>query len=138
RRRLRSSRRVRSFPARSHRRSVSTLTPIAAAASPSESSDGSCPGTAHAGYRPRASLDGPRVRCSQGCLIQPGSTAMASTEPMEGVPAVDPAGALKRVVRDGANDLVAVEEPLEIRVDGEPIAGTMRTPGHDEELAAGL
>ena len=63
---------------------------------------------------------------------------MASTEPMQGVPAVDPAGALKRVVRDGASDLVAVEEPLEIRVDGEPIAVTMRTPGHDEELAAGF
>jgi FdhD protein len=30
---------------------------------------------------------------------------------------------------------VAVEEPLEIRVDGRPLALTMRTPGHDEELA---
>jgi FdhD protein len=48
------------------------------------------------------------------------------------------AGALKRVVRDGESDLVAVEQPLEIRVDGEPIAVTMRTPGHDEELAAGF
>jgi formate dehydrogenase assembly factor FdhD len=46
--------------------------------------------------------------------------------------------ALKRVVRDGESDLVAVEEPLEIRVDGEPIAVTMRTPGHDEELAVGF
>jgi FdhD protein len=35
-------------------------------------------------------------------------------------------------------DLVAVEEPLEIRVDGEPLAVTMRTPGHDEELALGF
>jgi FdhD protein len=33
---------------------------------------------------------------------------------------------------------VAVEEPLEIRVDGEPLAVTMRTPGHDEELALGF
>ena len=32
----------------------------------------------------------------------------------------------------------AVEEPLEIRVDGEPLAVTMRTPGHDEELALGF
>jgi FdhD protein len=48
------------------------------------------------------------------------------------------ARALKRVVRDGESDLVAVEEPLEIRVDGEPIAVTMRTPGHDEELAVGF
>jgi FdhD protein len=35
-------------------------------------------------------------------------------------------------------DRVAVEEPLEIRVDGEPVAVTMRTPGHDEELALGF
>ncbi len=45
---------------------------------------------------------------------------------------------LKRIVRDGESDLVAVEEPLEIRVDGEPLAVTMRTPGHDEELALGF
>jgi FdhD protein len=35
-------------------------------------------------------------------------------------------------------DLVAVEEPLEIRVNGAPVAVTMRTPGHDEELALGF
>ena len=35
-------------------------------------------------------------------------------------------------------DLVAVEEPLEIRIAGEPVAVTMRTPGHDEELALGF
>jgi FdhD protein len=28
-------------------------------------------------------------------------------------------------------DLLAVEEPLEIRVDGEPLTVTMRTPGDD-------
>ena len=33
---------------------------------------------------------------------------------------------------------MAVEEPLEIRVDGRPLAVTMRTPGHDEELALGF
>jgi FdhD protein len=43
------------------------------------------------------------------------------------------------VVRDGGvADRVAVEEPLEIRVGGEPLAITMRTPGHDEELAVGF
>src|SRR4051794_11034877 len=35
-------------------------------------------------------------------------------------------------------DLVAVEEPLEIRINGAPVAVTMRTPGHDEELALGF
>jgi FdhD protein len=45
---------------------------------------------------------------------------------------------LRRLVHDGEEDFVAVEEPLEIRVDGEPIAVTMRTPGHDEELALGF
>ena len=35
-------------------------------------------------------------------------------------------------------DEVAVEEPLEIQVDTRPVAVTMRTPGHDEELAAGF
>ena len=33
---------------------------------------------------------------------------------------------------------MAVEEPLEIRVDGVALAVTMRTPGHDEELALGF
>src|SRR4051812_47203922 len=35
-------------------------------------------------------------------------------------------------------DDLAVEEPLEIRVDGVPLAVTMRTPGEDEELAVGF
>jgi len=35
-------------------------------------------------------------------------------------------------------DLVAAEEPLEIRIGGAPVAVTMRTPGHDEELALGF
>jgi len=37
-----------------------------------------------------------------------------------------------------ARDWVAVEEPLEIRVTGDAVAITMRTPGHDAELAAGF
>jgi len=40
---------------------------------------------------------------------------------------------------DGATeDVVAVEEPLELRIGGRPVAVTMRTPGHDEELALGF
>lgn len=35
-------------------------------------------------------------------------------------------------------DVVAVEEPLEIRVNGRPVAVTMRTPGDDVELALGF
>ena len=35
-------------------------------------------------------------------------------------------------------DRVAVEEPLEIRIGGQPVAVTMRTPGHDEELGLGF
>ncbi|MBX5442160.1 MAG: formate dehydrogenase accessory sulfurtransferase FdhD [Solirubrobacteraceae bacterium] len=42
------------------------------------------------------------------------------------------------VHHDGGRDEVAVEEPLEIRVDGAPLTVTMRTPGHDEELALGF
>ena len=52
--------------------------------------------------------------------------------------------AKKRVVRwakamkSEAHDELAVEEPLEIRIDTRPLVVTMRTPGHDEELAAGF
>jgi FdhD protein len=35
-------------------------------------------------------------------------------------------------------DEIAAEEPLEIRIAGEPVSVTMRTPGHDLELVAGL
>lgn len=36
------------------------------------------------------------------------------------------------------SDTVAVEEPLEIRVRGQAVAITMRTPSHDHELACGF
>ena len=41
-----------------------------------------------------------------------------------------------RLQRD--RDELAVEEPLEIRLDTRPFVVTMRTPGHDEELVAGF
>jgi FdhD protein len=54
------------------------------------------------------------------------------THATRGVDAVRlPGGARER-------DVLAVEEPLELRIGGEPIAVTMRTPGHDEELALGF
>ena len=36
------------------------------------------------------------------------------------------------------SDELAVEEPLEIRIGGDPISVTMRTPGQDIELVAGM
>jgi FdhD protein len=63
--------------------------------------------------------------------IHPDDTASALSN--EAVP-----GMIATVLHDGRRDEVAVEEPLEIRVDGAPLAVTMRTPGHDEELALGF
>jgi FdhD protein len=49
--------------------------------------------------------------------------------------------AVERVTPDGRRrrvDSLAAEEPLELRVDGKPLAVTMRTPGQDVELAHGF
>lgn len=52
------------------------------------------------------------------------------------------AGSIIRRTEDGGHecvtDEVAIEEPLEIRIGGNAIATTMRTPGHDDELTAGF
>ena len=52
------------------------------------------------------------------------------------------AGSVMRRKADGSceciTDEVTIEEPLEIRIGASPIAVTMRTPGNDEELAAGF
>jgi FdhD protein len=48
---------------------------------------------------------------------------------------------IRRYVSEGStveDDLLPVEEPLQIRMAGENVVVTMRTPGHDEELAAGF
>lgn len=39
---------------------------------------------------------------------------------------------------ESGTDRVVVEEPLQLVVDGHPVAVVMRTPGRDEELAAGF
>jgi len=46
-----------------------------------------------------------------------------------------------RITAAGAapmDDAVAVERALEIRIDGQPLTVTLRTPGHDRELALGF
>ncbi len=59
-------------------------------------------------------------------------------EPMEAPPYSTARVEVVRIPDGAANDVVAVEEPLEIRIGGMPVAVTMRTPGHDEELAIGF
>ena len=49
--------------------------------------------------------------------------------------------AAQRMVSTGTTpveEAVAVEEPLEIQINGSPWVTTMRTPGHDYDLAIGL
>lgn len=64
-------------------------------------------------------------------MAQADIAKQAPTSPWQ-VTKVTPAGAAS------SPDVLAREEPLEIRVNGQSIAVTMRTPGHDEELAAGF
>lgn len=69
--------------------------------------------------------------------ITPGETT-AKTLPQDGIAA----GSILRCDPNGnfecVTDELAVEEPLEIRVNDEPLAISMRTPGYDGELAAGF
>lgn len=71
-------------------------------------------------------------------LLVPTSTSSESNSVSEGIGA----GTVARRRADGSfeclADDVAVEEPLEIRIGAKAVAITMRTPGHDEELAAGF
>src|SRR5437867_12878011 len=52
------------------------------------------------------------------------------------------AGKIIRRKDDGSleylRDELTIEEPLEIRIGTKTLATTMRTPGHDDELAAGF
>src|SRR6266498_1388416 len=51
-------------------------------------------------------------------------------------------GRIVRRKKDGVleylRDGLTIEEPLEIRIGDKPLATTMRTPGNDDELAAGF
>ena len=51
-------------------------------------------------------------------------------------------GRIIRRKKDGSleylRDVLTIEEPLEIQIGGKTLATTMRTPGHDDELAAGF
>jgi FdhD protein len=48
------------------------------------------------------------------------------------------AEAVRSIALDGRTDNVVVEEPLEIRIAGDTVAITMRTPGFDRELVLGF
>ena len=64
---------------------------------------------------------------------------MAREKPLEAPPySAAPVDVLRLPDGGEERDQVAVEEPLEIRIGGRPVAVTMRTPGHDEELALGF
>ncbi len=60
---------------------------------------------------------------------------MSLAQALRSLPVTRLAGLEEPAVGD---DVVAVEEPLEIRVGGRSVAVVMRTPGHDRELAAGF
>jgi FdhD protein len=67
--------------------------------------------------------------------VTAGRPGAASEVPPYSTAAVE---VLRLPAGDTERDLLAVEEPLEIRIGGSPVAVTMRTPGHDEELALGF
>lgn len=76
-------------------------------------------------------------------MISPHAVSMPSP-PVESLAGAEPTEHVEQVVRwdNGTtveqSDELAREEPLEIRVRGRAISITMRTPGHDEELAVGF
>lgn len=57
-----------------------------------------------------------------------------TSESLEGMPIRSWTGS----VLEERHDSIATEEPLEVRVRNRSLAVTMRTPGHDDELAAGF
>lgn len=72
------------------------------------------------------------------------TTSVEDVKPDAQLSALDGAGDARAVRRwsgltcEQRPDVLAAEQPLEIRLAGRPLTVTMRTPGHDEELAVGL
>src|SRR5438309_6015047 len=66
------------------------------------------------------------------------SCSAGTTEPMARATVSRKVLRVERGTASRVVDMVAAEEPLEIRVDGDALAVTMRTPGNDFELALGF
>jgi FdhD protein len=62
---------------------------------------------------------------------------VSSSPPRAGVPGIREF-VVSRIGAPDRRDLVAVEEPMEVRVNGASFAVIMRTPGADRDLAAGF
>ena len=60
------------------------------------------------------------------------------SEPAAGVPGIREVAILRQGQAAPERDSVAVEEPMEVRVNGDSFAVIMRTPGADRDLAAGF
>jgi FdhD protein len=76
-----------------------------------------------------------------GCVTTPDTLPRMSADrdALEAPPySAAPVDVLRLPGGQEERDDVAVEEPLEIRIGGRAVAVTMRTPGHDEELALGF
>src|SRR5262249_19591893 len=97
------------------------------------------------GPLPKATMTAAAARVCHGSVPsvcrRPGTLRpmRAENDALEAPPySAAPVEVLRLPAGEHERDQVAVEEPLEIRIGGEPVAVTMRTPGHDEELALGF
>jgi FdhD protein len=89
------------------------------------------------GSRPRVDLHEPNARCEP----RPATLAPVSREPEqddERYLAIERGAWIGGKAQAPQLDLLAREEPLEIRVNQVPLAVVMRTPGDDEELVRGF